>query len=1001
MSNRILSFVLVSFLLGGAAFSQEAVMKREGEVPASSQFVPVTLDDYANDAQEITFTSARVTVKGVPFNLITKAGANNLFLKTAEWPDWKTDPTDYYAAYDSKPKEKDPRRPIFQIPVADYSEVYLLATAEDDKNLSQAVSFRLGTLDGASRTVLHDFSATVPRSSETKGDLVVKADLLKVGNLFLVRVPLGKAIAQDLLDRPCIDVEVTKELRLAIHRPDPCRFTYRPLGLPSGVHLFGMTFVRSPVQMEITSSEAGNVFNEPQVPTFEVVLRNTHLDGLSGQRCALVAEATDYYGNTTTLPEIPAAFNLWASTFATRIPLKVPRRGYYRLRISLKSGSTSFLARETTFAVLAPNTRKHRDEAPWGTWDFSGTHYTPHDPDIVGPLYVKAGLRYGMFGFSEEARRTYGVLVGNDPAVSDPKQVEEAVKQRKDKPELPAPPRYMIFHENCISGPHITRTPDLFTGRPPYKMEESEQKQFDTMFTNAEACCRLIRKEFPKTEIYFGNGACHLLEEFLRRKFPRELFDARGNEAGNFMRSPEAQPPDFVANNASLWMDRELLDHYGYKDVPLRQCYEICYPNTNPGNLSLQTQAAHFVRHLLHSRAWRIPILRVGSLTDMGNSYYYSNWGASGLCFAAPNVSPKPSYVAVAVMTQILDGAKLTRAVPSAAPTVYAVEFRKRDRTYVTCLWTPRGSRSMTIEGFGRGSLTDMMGNETSVRSSAGLANVTISPEPVYLTTTKPLARLVAGPVSLEGRPQDKRFLVSPLGKLSDWVVETGRDQELEMYDFDCPRRKGEFEYREVASFEGEDNVLGVKPRLPVSGSPYLPMYSVLRHTTGVEIPGEPTEIGLMVNGNGGWGRVLFELEDASGQRWISIGAEQSGEPTRWMADWMSEEQFKSLKTMNLCDWNTNDPWGRSALNFEGWRYLRFPLPGNYPGEGYHWPYSSQWRFSGDGLVKYPLKLKKLILTLPEKVLHLTRYAPVPRQEIYLKDLMVTYDPPEKAFVAE
>jgi len=35
-----------------------------------------------------------------------------------------------------------------------------------------------------------------------------------------------------------------------------------------------------------------------------------------------------------------------------------------------------------------------------GTWDFSGGHYTPNDASVVGPLYVKAGLRYGMFGFT-------------------------------------------------------------------------------------------------------------------------------------------------------------------------------------------------------------------------------------------------------------------------------------------------------------------------------------------------------------------------------------------------------------------------------------------------------------------------------------------------------------------------------------------------------------------------------------------------------------------------
>jgi hypothetical protein len=188
-------------------------------------------------------------------------------------------------------------------------------------------------------------------------------------------------------------------------------------------------------------------------------------------------------------------------------------------------------------------------------------------------------------------------------------------------------------------------------------------------------------------------------------------------------------------------------------------------------------------------------------------------------------------------------------------------------------------------------------------------------------------------------------------------------------------------------------------------------MYSILALNKPVEIPGQPTEIGLMVNGNGGWSRVIFELEDAGAQRWISIGAEQQGTPNPWMADWLKPEEFAKLnpKSMNVSDWNSDDAWGRSYINHDGWRFVRFPMPGQYPGEGYHWPKNSQWRFTptgvsgfrGDGVVKYPLKFKKLIPTMPEKVLYLTQYIPPPRYEIQLKDLMVTYEPAERLFAGE
>ncbi len=62
-----------------------------------------------------------------------------------------------------------------------------------------------------------------------------------------------------------------------------------------------------------------------------------------------------------------------------------------------------------------------------------------------------------------------------------------------------------------------------------------------------------------------------------------------------------------------------------------------------------------------------------------------------------------------------------------------------------------------------------------------------------------------------------------------------------------------------------------------------------------------------------------------------------------------------------------------------------------------------RWRFDETDCphVFGPLKVTGLILTMPEKVLSATTYAPVKRPEIYLKDLMVAYDPPEVAFAAE
>ena len=163
-----------------------------------------------------------------------------------------------------------------------------------------------------------------------------------------------------------------------------------------------------------------------------------------------------------------------------------------------------------------------------------------------------------------------------------------------------------------------TRVPDLFHDFPPYVLSESEEKRFATLWTNALAVGKQMRAAHPDVRLLFGNGPLPTKEEFFRRKLPPEIFDAAGNEALGSPSLPETQPPNWLGNNSSLWMDRQMLDAYGYGAKAIDQCHEVCYPSTNPGNLDPATQADYFVRHAIHSLAWGVPAFRPGILTDVG-----------------------------------------------------------------------------------------------------------------------------------------------------------------------------------------------------------------------------------------------------------------------------------------------------------------------------------------------------------------------------------------------
>lgn len=957
---------------------------------AASLLTPVDISYLANDTFEKPAGKSEIRVGAVPFQLLggTK---DHMSLRHAQWNEWKKDPSSYYEGYDTGPTVVgDPTMPMLRVPVAGYAAVHLLAAADDDENLSNIVTLRCGRYGGSGQVLRSDFFASVPRKADVakqKGRGVVQTP---AGPLFAVRIPLTESFAQDLSD--VLEIEITKEVRLARRQPDPARFRTRPLGLPSGVRIAAITLEKAPLQFRVGSAESGHAFVKPQKPEFQVKLDNI---SSASQGYKLTAEAVHLDGTKTKAAEESGTVQAGKSAEVS-LPLPDAALGYHDVTVTLRDiAGRPVLERKTSFAVLPPDTRKHRATSPFGTWDFNGGHFTSNNPEQTGPLYVKLGMRYAMMN-DPAARAKYGLTVGNEPrAQSSDKAYRDFQEKNPDSPHVA-----LVFHEDAISGPHIMRVPDLFTDRPPYKLNPTEEKRFQTMWDQAIAGAKAVRAFDPKSHLRFGNGTLPTKEEFYRHKFPAELFDSGGNEAGVFGRPPEAQPPDCVANNATIWMDRQMLDAYGYKDKPVSQCYEVIYPATNPGNLDERTQADYFVRHALHSLAWGIKEIRPGCISDVGNSYYFSNWGATGFCRRYPELSVKPAFVSFATLTRVLDGAKFVKVLPTGSESVYAMEFDLPDGRKAYPMWTLRGTRQVSVAAQGgQWMIVNDQGVETPlVRKNMG-GEVQLSPSVVYAIGTGSLKVVESrAPVYTE-KPTGKPAVLAALKDLADWKVEEGRNPELEFYNFLTPRRKGDFAFEPVASFEGKSGAIKVAAKPISTGKATMPMYAVLAHKDGIPVPGTPTEVGAWVNGNSGWGRLIFELTDASGQRWISLGAQQRGD-SQWMTDMVPKDLLEKMPAPGVSDWNTEDVFGTSRINFDGWRYVAFPLPGNYPGEKYGWPANSQWRSDKDGVVHYPLTFRKLIVELPEKVLKVKDFEPPKQPEIYLRELTVgTGDvaPPRKS----
>jgi hypothetical protein len=964
------------FLHPGA--DMESILEVQAPFDEGKNFLPVELIHLIERNQVTKAVPEKVVVEGVPFELWDR-GHSQVSLAKAHWLDWRRDPSSYGQAYDAGAYYiGDPYTPIVQVPRADYCAAYVLAEADEDDSTTNELTLRVGRrMKGASsksQVFRKDFSATIPRTKKT-----IEPDK----RLCVIRIPFTEALAQDIVDG-ILDIEMTKEIRLARRSPDPNRFQWVPLGRTSSVHIAGLTLERSPIQMELRSSAGGNLFEQPAEPEFSVILKNITREP---QKYSLTLK-TGVSPESSLRGEIGPGQSVRESIRLSGVPL-----GYVKLSAILSGGKGDLLlTRSTSFGILPPNQRHFVSEGSVGTGDMNSGHFTPCDPEVIGDLYRKLGLTYGMDFASAEIRKRAGVRIGREFSVTTKRWTNSlaAYAQRlQESPDLL--PHLMIFHEDAISAQHATRTPDFFHDRPPYVLNPEEQKRFTLLQEVALSTGKRFREKHPEMKISLGNGPMVVREELYRHGFPADLFDSGGNENPAFSRLPETQPPDPIGNNSSLWMDRQLLDAYGYREKSVTQCHETIYPSTNPGNLSLETQAKYLIRHILHSMAWRIPQIRAGTLLDAGDSYYHSNWGGIGLFERAPEKAPKPVAISLATLTRVLDGAHYEDFLETGSDSAYLMSFSKKDGTTVFPFWVVRGRRdfSLLLDGASKARIVEANGLEKEVPVLQGTIRLDASPEPAYLILPKGgrVASVVLGLSKYEDQPVGRISKIDSLLSLEKWKVVPERSPELEMYNPLTPRRKGDFEFSIVSKIDGEGPALRVSPKPVKEGKSVMPMYAELAFKKRMELPGKPAEIGLWVNGNSSWSRVIFSLRDASGQRWVSIGAAAKG-ASEWMGDWLTPDLLKNYKPGKIADFNTDDPFGLSRINFDGWRYLGFPLPGQYPGEGYHWPANSQWFSDGDGIVHYPIELEKLIVEIPEKTLHLTRYAAVARPEIYLRNLV-------------
>lgn len=863
----------------------------------------------------------------------------------------------------------------FSVPQAFYHRAWVLCAVDPDVKKDPVLTTRLTRFGIWGRGgAIADTTLTLPRGDEKPGtgiepvgSVEYLADQKKVKTpLYLVQVDLKAGDILDILaDQkdtyapmkigPYLDFEFLGKCGGLDVQNDR-----RRIPLPtstSAVHIFGVTLEKAPAELRLKQAQPGNIFHNDETPeTTFALCANTagryelrwEITGIDGRVLVKKAKAV----------ELPAV----GSESDITVPLTMPDAGWYGLNVTLAdAGGQPLLRHEAAFALLGKDTRTAGYESPFGTWWFSGVHNTTKDPAVAGPMLFKAGFRRTTMAWNKASEEDLAPWKLSLNQIQWPFRLADlkdwpAAEKRAELAiggmlkRFPHCQYIDLFHESY--DPRVY-PPEIYGEK--YVATAALVAREDELFELGVKAAKFIRAKFPQLKIIAGNsgGSSGMIAVMLRRGFPRELIDYLGSETTGQTIAPEKLNPN---TTGGIWLMGETARKFGY-DIPLAGCFE--YTSRAERDLGAQRHAEWYARDMLIGLAYRFPTISPAGIEDVGNCYYDTLWGASGLCQRTPLHYPKPAYVALATLTKVLDSVKLVRQMPTGSSSAYALEFeRGKDRIYA--LWTPRGECEMELEFPPDTAVThvEFYGRQHSLKTKGKRLTTTAASAVNYIISPIAATKITAGKRSFPNhQPPAGTQVISRMDDLAQWQLVP--DEQTIRTPL---RRPGKFDIRQV-----NDTDKGACLELELKREGEVPHvvgeYTALRLKKPLPIPGKPHTVGVWVKGDSSWGRVFWEIEDAKGERW------------------------RSSKDLDGGDWGN-----QAALDFDGWCFITFPLtkesPARHiePGAGI-----GQWQGNIDGVLDYPLKLVGLYVQTHRQSLDLTQMKSV-KGNIRLKDVSVIGD---------
>ncbi len=833
-------------------------------------------------------------------------------------------------------------RVVFKVPGDAYRALHLLAFSAGRPEHVPNVTARIGFYGNGS-AILEDTVVKVPllqkgeKTPEVVASAPVKLANGREGWVHHLRIPMEKSA--NFREFDTLDLEFTREMNTHVMPPDPNLFGKIPAGLPSDVVLLGATLEPSPLMLRYETREPGNVFHEDQKAEFVVTVKNR---SPKERTARIVAEARGpgtgeeggvEVGQWTREAEVTLAPGEEKSV---KLDLTPGKRGWFSCTIGVETEGAVVQRRDTTFAILAPDTRKAGEESPFGVWEFWKAHSIrplPDQVDRLASLIHKGGWRHTYGGIpalgplepaqleAEYARlrERYKInfTVQNLPNSYqrkegwwDAQEFQNTVVPAIEKGLKTSDGYFKVLHESR-SSLHLLRRLSEYLGGAPYEMPKAEETVLEKQMENVRQYAAAVKAADPKAKVVLFNDYPAFVNQYLMRKFPAESFDVIGLEGAMFLRSPERQP-DWLCLLGHHQEMKRAMQKYGY-DKPIWTTEALYHPS-QAGALTLHEQATIYVREA--AMALQLGIERMaaaGVVKDPSSDYHWSNWGSAGFCYRDPEINPKPSYAAYAWLTQVLDQAKPNGHVKTPNHSLHVVDFKREDGAHVYMIWTANGVQKVVLEyAGGDPEIRDFYGNRVK---NVG-AEIEATPTPLYILGTTVKAVRSALPVETAAAKADTRLLDFDQPEA---VRQVSAGNPVLESSWDTPSFKGDME----AQFVTEDGASALRVELKPDDDPrkLLPRYTEFALAKPIRLEGRPSELVFRVKGNSGWARIMFELVDAKGRVWTSTGNQYAGSS------------------------NAADPKGFSFVNFEGWRTMRFPLMGMYPGadQTLYWPDNYNW----------------------------------------------------------